>query len=133
MRHRFLIVDDSPAMQAVIERVIRLSGFRNVECITAPNGQAALDVLAKSDVDVILTDLNMPKMSGEELLRYIQRCDALRRTPVLVISTDGTGGRVQRMLELGARGYLTKPFTPEDLRRQLEKVFAPEPVEKVVA
>jgi two-component system chemotaxis response regulator CheY len=72
-------------------------------------------------VDVVLSDINMPTMDGEELLRRMAAHDVLKAIPVLVISTDRTEVRIRKMLALGAKGYITKPFLPETLREQLEQ------------
>jgi two-component system chemotaxis response regulator CheY len=79
--------------------------------------------LQAHDVDVILTDINMPKMNGEELLRRLEQEGTLRKVPALVISTDATKNRILRMLSLGAEGYMTKPFSPESLREELERIL----------
>jgi len=70
---------------------------------------------------VVLTDINMPVMDGEELLQRMSVHSIFRAIPVVVISTDRTECRIQKMLSLGAKGYVTKPFTPEILREQLEQ------------
>jgi two-component system, chemotaxis family, chemotaxis protein CheY len=72
-------------------------------------------------VDAVLTDINMPRMGGEELLRRMSEHDVLRLIPVLVVSTDRTESRMQQMLTLGARGYVAKPFAPETMREELEQ------------
>jgi two-component system chemotaxis response regulator CheY len=92
-------------------------------CLEAANGSEALEVLRKEWVDLILTDINMPVMNGEELMRRLERDEALRSIPVLVVSTDGTSQRIQQMMTLGARRYLAKPFTPEGLREELERLL----------
>jgi two-component system chemotaxis response regulator CheY len=74
-------------------------------------------------VDAILTDINMPGVDGEELLRRLAADDMLRAVPAIVISTDSTENRIARLLALGARGYVTKPFRPETLRAELERVL----------
>ncbi len=117
-----LIVDDSPLMRAFIKRVIRLAGYE-ANPLEAANGREALACLATHRADVILTDINMPVMSGEELLIELKNNGTLATTPTLVISTDATRDRAQRMLELGARGYLAKPFSPEALREQLDRIL----------
>jgi two-component system chemotaxis response regulator CheY len=121
MAYRILIVDDSPAMRVFIRRVIALSGFAMAACLEAGNGSEALEALHGSKVDAILTDINMPVMDGEELLRHLAEDVALRPIPVIVISTDASGSRMERMKALGARGYLAKPFRPEQLRAALEE------------
>ncbi len=121
MAYRILIVDDSPAMRAFIRRVIDLSGFDLASCLEAENGRMALEVLESARVDAILTDINMPEMDGEELLRRLSQKDELRSIPAIVISTDGSVCRVDRMRALGARGYIAKPFRPEELRAEIER------------
>ncbi len=123
MAYRILIVDDSPAMRAFVRRVIDVSGFDASFCLEASNGREALDLLAKEWVDAILTDINMPMMDGEELLRRLAADEMLRSVPAIVISTDATLNRIERLLSLGARGYVTKPFAPEDLRAELERTL----------
>jgi two-component system chemotaxis response regulator CheY len=123
MAFNVLIVDDSPAMRSFVRRVLDLSGIDVGICLNAGNGQEALDLLCSQWVDVILTDINMPTMDGEQLLKALEADETLRTIPVIVISTDSTQHRVQSMLTLGAKGYVTKPFLPETLREEIEKVL----------
>ena len=120
MALRVLIVDDSPAMRAFVRRVLELSGLEVGSCLEVSNGEEALRLLEEQWVDAVLTDINMPQMDGEELLRRMSGHEVLRSIPVLVVSTDRTEGRIQKMLKLGAKGYVTKPFAPETLRAELE-------------
>ncbi|MCZ2155050.1 MAG: response regulator [Bryobacterales bacterium] len=120
MELHVLIVDDSSAMRGFIRRVLELSGLKIGRCLEAANGEEALKMLSENWVDAVLTDINMPQMDGEELLRHISNDPALSSIPVLVVSTDRTEGRIHRMLSLGAKGYVTKPFTPELLRNEIE-------------
>jgi two-component system, chemotaxis family, chemotaxis protein CheY len=126
MAYRILIVDDSPAMRAFVRRVIQLTGLDLSACLEASDGASALAVLRDEWVDAILTDINMPGMDGEELLRRLSSDELLRTIPVIVVSTDATGHRMERMLALGARGYMTKPFVPEALRAELERTLGVE-------
>lgn len=118
-----LIVDDSPVMRGFIRRVMTLSGFDVGKCFEASDGEDALAQLQSHPVDVILTDINMPRMNGEELLQRLETDQQLRTVPALVISTDATKHRILRMLSLGAEGYMTKPFSPEALREELERIL----------
>lgn len=129
MPYSVLIVDDSPVMRSFIRRVMDLSGFQVREYLEAANGEEALEELGRHPVDVILTDINMPKMNGEELLRRLATDGRLKTVPALVISTDATKDRILRMIALGAEGYMTKPFTPETLREELERVLGERDVE----
>ena len=121
MELHVLIVDDSPAMRSFIRRVLDLSGLEVGLCLEASNGEEALRLLEDNWVDAVLKDINMPQMDGEELLRRMSVHEVLRSIPVLVVSTDRTEGRIQKMLTLGAKGYVTKPFAPETLREELER------------
>jgi two-component system chemotaxis response regulator CheY len=123
MAYRILIVDDSPAMRMLVRRVTQLSGFDLAACFEAGNGLEALDVLRHEWVDAVLTDINMPTMDGEEFLHRIKADELLRSIPVIVISTDATHQRIERLLGIGARTYITKPFVPETLRARLEEVL----------
>jgi two-component system chemotaxis response regulator CheY len=118
-----MIVDDSPAMRAFVRRILDMSGLEVGSCIEASDGQEALQLLRGSRVDVILSDINMPTMNGEQFVRSLQADPDLRSIPVVVISTDRSQTRVQQMLALGAHGYVAKPFLPEALRAELERVL----------
>jgi len=118
-----LIVDDSPVMRTFIRRVMNLAGYGDAAFIEASDGRDALARLETAKPDVILTDINMPGMGGEELLQHLEKMGTLRTTPTLVISTDATRDRLTRMMHLGARGYLAKPFLPEALRSELDRVL----------
>jgi two-component system, chemotaxis family, chemotaxis protein CheY len=121
--YNVMIVDDSPSMRTFVRRVIDLSGFEVSSCLNAANGVEALELLGEHAIDIILTDINMPRMNGEEFVRKLEEHEKFRLIPVVVVSTDSTHNRIRRMLELGARGYVVKPFSPEMLRNELERVL----------
>jgi two-component system, chemotaxis family, chemotaxis protein CheY len=123
MAYNVLIVDDSPAMRSFVRRVLDMSGLEVGRCLEAGNGEEALGLLRNEWMDVVLTDINMPTMDGEQFVRCMEGDESLRSIPVLVVSTDRTEGRLRQMMSLGARGYVTKPFLPETLREELEKVL----------
>jgi len=123
MAYNVLIVDDSPAMRSFVRRVLELSGIPVGQCVEAGDGKQALEILREQWVDVVLTDLNMPTMDGEQFVRQMEADESLRSIPVLVVSTDRTDQRVQQMMTLGAKGYVTKPFLPETLREELERAL----------
>lgn len=120
---RVLIVDDSPVMRAFIRRVVELSGLEVAAFFQAGDGGEALQLLAREPVDVILTDINMPGMDGGQFVDCLRRDRLLTAIPVVVVSTDATSERMEQMLALGARGYVTKPFSPEALRAELDRVL----------
>src|SRR5579862_4493107 len=103
MAFRVLIIDDSPAMRTLIRRVIDVSGLDAGAVFEATDGQDALDVLQCQWVDVILTDINMPRMNGEEFVRRLSESGLTRSIPIIVISTDGTEMRREHLQALGVR------------------------------
>ena len=123
MAYNVLIVDDSPVMRSFVRRVLDMSGLEVGDCLEAGNGIEALERLHGNWVDVVLTDINMPGMDGEQLVRNMESEASLRAIPVIVVSTDRTEGRVKQMLALGAKGYVTKPFMPETLREEMERAL----------
>lgn len=121
--YSILLVDDSPVMRMFIRRVLMLSGLSMKEVFEADDGQVALEMLRTCRVDLILSDINMPRMNGSELMRRLAAAPDLRSIPVIVVSTDSSHVRVESMMKLGARGYLQKPFQPEKLRMEIERVL----------
>lgn len=91
--------------------------------LEAANGKEALEILRRERADLVLTDINMPSMNGEEFVAEVEADTNLRSIPVVVVSTDSTQQAVRRMIQLGARGYVAKPFEPEILREELERVL----------
>ena len=124
MALNIMIVDDSPLMRAFIRKVVALTGLEVGEFCEAGNGEEALKSLQERWMDLVLTDINMPRMNGEELVRLMESDDMMRTIPVIVVSTDSSQSRVQQMLALGAKGYISKPFLPEVLRDEVEKVLS---------
>lgn len=129
MPGRLMIVDDSPVMRSFVKRTIAVSGFPADEILEASNGQEALERLrasaARPPVDLILTDINMPVMDGEQLIGELKADPELRCIPVVVVSTDSTEKRVGALLKLGASDYVRKPFPPERLSEVLSSLLGP--------
>lgn len=124
MALNIMIVDDSPLMRAFIRKVVGLTGLEVAQFREAADGEDALRGLRAHGVDLVLTDINMPHMNGEELVRRMESDELLRDIPVIVVSTDSSRSRVEQMLALGARGYVSKPFLPEQLRDEVERILA---------
>ncbi len=106
--HTILQIEDNPANLKLVERV--LEGFPGVRVISAPQGRLGLELARQHDLDVILLDLNLPDISGFEILRILRADPATRDIPVIVISADATKEQVRRLLDAGARAYVTKPL-----------------------
>jgi two-component system chemotaxis response regulator CheY len=118
---RILIVDDSAMMRALIKRVIVLTGLVDTEIFEAGNGAEALQILETHNVQLLLTDVNMPGMTGVELLREIARQNKWPNLVRVIISTDGSSSRRDEAAGLDVRCYLEKPFSPEVLRDVLSE------------
>lgn len=123
MNCNVLIVDDSPILRMAIRKVVRLAGIEDDRIHEAGNGREALDVLETVWVDLVLLDLNMPVMDGEQFATELRKNPDLSDVAVVVVSTEGNRDRLQRMRDLGVTDTLRKPFEPEDLHRLIGKVL----------
>ncbi len=116
---RVLIVDDSSVMRKIVQRSLRQAGIEVGEVLEASNGAEALAEVQKSAFDLILSDINMPAMDGLEFLRNLSNIESAKGVPVVMITTEGSEARVVEALSVGARGYIRKPFTPEQVKERI--------------
>jgi two-component system chemotaxis response regulator CheY len=121
---RVLIVDDSSVMRKIVERSLRQAGINIAQILEAGNGAEALGVLNAQPVDLILCDINMPVMDGLEFVQQLSGVENAKGVPVVMITTEGSEGHVVRALSAGARGYIRKPFTPEQVKDHILPVLA---------
>ena len=110
-----LVVDDSGVMRSMIIKTIRLSGLQLGDIHEAANGREGLDVLQQNWIDLVIADINMPVMNGEDMINHMLEHPELKDIPIVVISTEGSKSRVERLQNKGAR-FIHKPFTPEVIR-----------------
>jgi two-component system chemotaxis response regulator CheY len=113
-----LVVDDSSVMRAMIIRTLRMSGLPLGEIHEAANGAEALRLLDEHWIDLALVDINMPVMNGEELVEKVRQNPETQDLAVVVVSTEGSMTRIEKLKELGA-GFVHKPFSPEILREAI--------------
>jgi len=118
-----LIVDDSPLARKIVARSVRMCGLPIRELLQAANGQEALDILEGHWVDLVFADINMPQMDGGTMIERIAASEMLATIPVVVISSDHSEKRMEYLLQLGARAYLTKPLSPEAVREVIDSVL----------
>jgi two-component system, chemotaxis family, chemotaxis protein CheY len=123
MSFNVLIVDDSNSMRAVIKKIVTISGFKMDACLEAGNGRQAMELLADNWVDVIISDINMPEVSGLELLDQLSKNETLKEIPVIMITTEGSEQRMQEAFARGAKGFIKKPFLPEEIKKVLYNVI----------
>ena len=118
-----LIVDDSPILRAAIKKVVKLAGVAADHIFEAGHGGEALAVLETVWIDLVLLDLNMPVMDGEQFTRQLRTRPDLNDVAVVIVSTEANRERLERMRALGVRHTLRKPFEPEDLCRLIAEVL----------
>jgi len=119
MSIRALIVDDSSVMRKIVERSLRQAGIDLSKVFEAGNGAEALAVLAENQVDLILCDINMPVMDGLEFIKQLPGVTNAKDVPVVMITTEGSESHVVQALSCGARGYIRKPFTPQQVQEHV--------------
>ncbi len=118
-----MIVDDSSVMRKIVERSLRQAGLDLAEVLEAGNGAEALGLLQNKSVDLILSDINMPVMDGLEFVRQLHALDPSHKTPVVMITTEGSESHVVQALQCGAKGYIRKPFTPDQVKEHVIPVL----------
>ena len=122
-----LVVDDSAAIRKILTRVLRQTGMAIQTIHEAGDGQDALAVMAQHRVDLVLTDINMPKMDGLQLLASLKASPQWHSIPVVMITTEGGETKVAEAVRLGAAGYVRKPFTADQIKEKLVGILEPAP------
>ncbi len=118
---KVLVVDDFATMRRIVKGVLKQLGFKDI--IEADDGTTALNELKKEDVGLIVSDWNMPKMTGLELLKKVREDEKLKSIPFIMVTAEGQKENVIEAVKAGVSNYIVKPFTPETLSEKLEKVF----------
>jgi two-component system, chemotaxis family, chemotaxis protein CheY len=119
MSKRILTIDDSKTIRDMLMLTLAEAGF---EVLQAVDGQDGLDVLDKEQVDVVITDINMPRMDGYEVIRHLRNNAAHKSTPILVLTTESESDKKNLARVAGATGWMVKPFDPERLIATINKV-----------
>jgi two-component system chemotaxis response regulator CheY len=119
---RILVVDDSSTMRRIIINTLTKLGYSDI--IEASNGREGVDRLATNAVDLVITDWNMPEMSGIEFIRNIRATDATKGIPVLMVTTNAAKDDIVEALHAGVNNYVVKPFTPDTIKEKIEAVVA---------
>jgi two-component system chemotaxis response regulator CheY len=118
---KILIVDDFATMRRIMKNILKQIGFSNI--IEADDGTTALEELKKNSVDLIISDWNMPKMTGLDLLKQVRGMDDLKEVPFLMVTAEAQKQNVIDAVQAGVTNYVVKPFTAEAISEKLEKIF----------
>lgn len=119
------VIDDSKVMRSIIRKSIMMSNYKGTRFLEASNGSEGLKIILENreDIDLIITDLHMPGLSGIELLRMLQSTGHFTDIPIIVISTDSNESTKQQCRKFGVQGFLGKPFSHEDVVELLASVL----------
>jgi two-component system chemotaxis response regulator CheY len=123
MGYTVLVVDDSETIRGALAKAFGMAKLPMDGIIQARDGLEAIEVLRETWVDIVLTDINMPRMGGEELVQAMKADPAFADIPVAVVSTEGSQTRVDGLRRAGIAGYLRKPCRPEEIRELLHQVL----------
>jgi len=118
---KILIVDDFSTMRRIIKNLLRDLGFNNTQ--EADDGKTALPMLQASDFDFLVTDWNMPGMTGIELLKAVRADEKLASMPVLMVTAEQKRDQIVEAAQAGVNGYIVKPFTAATLKEKIDKIF----------
>ncbi|MBW1739587.1 MAG: chemotaxis response regulator CheY [Deltaproteobacteria bacterium] len=119
---KILVVDDFATMRRIVKNVLRQIGFTNI--VEADDGSTALGVLKKDKIDLIISDWNMPKVNGLELLKAVRGDESTKNLPFIMVTAEAQKDSVVQAVQAGVSNYVVKPFTAEALKEKLEKVFS---------
>ncbi|HZY74593.1 MAG TPA: response regulator [Edaphobacter sp.] len=117
-----LIVDDSAAIRKILRRVLQQAELPLGQIYEAGDGAEAIESLKKQKVHLILSDINMPNMDGLQFLAAIKANSEWKDMPVMMVTTEGSQAKVMEAVQLGAAGYVRKPFTAEQIKEKLTGV-----------
>jgi two-component system chemotaxis response regulator CheY len=117
---RFLVVDDFTTMRRILRNLLAELGFRQVD--DASDGRVALEMLKQNDYDFVISDINMPRVNGYELLRQIRADAKLKDLPVLLITSEASKDEVLQAIRLGANGTILKPLTKSALEEKVRNI-----------
>jgi two-component system chemotaxis response regulator CheY len=118
---KILVVDDMVTMRRIVKNILKQLGFANVE--EAENGQEALQKLQADSYGFVVSDWNMPVMTGIDMLRAIRADEKLKTTPVLMVTAEAQQSNLVEAVQAGVSNYIVKPFTAEILQEKIAKIF----------
>lgn len=121
---KFLTVDDSATMRKIVIRTLEQLGYEGSEFLEAVDGEEGLEQVAKAgEIDLVICDVNMPNMDGLDFLRALRANSDSTHIPVLMVTTESSRRAIAEAMEIGANGYVVKPFTPEMLKTAISELL----------
>lgn len=120
---KILVVDDFSTMRRIVRNLLGELGFTGANIQEADDGDSALAALHSSHIDFVVTDWNMPGMSGIDLLRAIRADEALKPLPVLMVTAENSREQIIAAAQAGVNGYIVKPFTAVTLKEKIDRIF----------
>ncbi len=120
---KILVVDDFSTMRRIVRNLLAELGFATANMQEADDGNSALTALRSSHVDFVVTDWNMPGMTGIDLLRSIRADPALKALPVLMVTAENSREQIIAAAQAGVNGYIVKPFTAVTLKEKIDRIF----------
>lgn len=119
---KILVVDDFATMRRILKNILKQIGFTNIS--EADDGTTALEAMSKTQFDLVISDWNMPKMTGLELLKNIRSSSEFKEIPVLMVTAEAQKQNVIEAVKAGVSNYVVKPFTADAIIEKIEKIFA---------
>ena len=118
---KILVVDDFSTMRRIIKNILRQIGFTDIT--EADDGTTGWDTLNRGNIDFIISDWNMPQMTGIDFLRKVRASEEFKDLPFLMVTAEAQQENILEAVQAGVSNYIVKPFTPEILKQKLEKIF----------
>ena len=118
---KVLVVDDFSTMRRIVKNILRQLGFQNI--LEADDGSTAVGLLEREKVDLIISDWNMPQMTGIELLRHVRSTETLKDIPFLMVTAEAQQENIIEAVKAKVSNYIVKPFTADTLNEKIEKIF----------
>ena len=119
---KVLVVDDFSTMRRIVKNILRQLGFVNI--VEADDGTTAVGILEREKVDLIISDWNMPNMTGIELLRHVRSTEELKDLPFLMVTAEAQQENIIEAVKAKVSNYIVKPFTADTLNEKIEKIFS---------
>lgn len=119
-----MIVDDSSVMRKILTRTLRQSDLKVDEILEASNGEEALEKLKDQSIELVLCDVNMPKLNGLEFVQIVKKNNISPNTKIVMVTSEGGLDVVNKAVERGAKGYIIKPFSADDFKKKIEHLCA---------